>query len=246
MEPKSNIERMFAEDPAQMPMVDPENRETNKAEENTEVQPKKNHDERRYDRLFNKLQETEERLSEAEKFKQEIESGKFSSTQQQVPEYFKKMYEPNLSIQERWEKFNQGQQEREAKLVEAAQNRILSAQREEKANQEKWEDFIDQKLEALEEKHGVDFTSGSTKAERLKRDFLATVLELSKDEDGNVEHYASFDKSYDLWSKSKTTTDSTGQKKNISNLSSQNSAPAPVGPQDEGEGGMWGWMKHMK
>lgn len=245
MDKRTEIEKLFDEDPAQMPMRDPSEREPIKAEEI--IQPKKNHDERRYDRLFNKLQETEERLSEAERFKQELESGRFSSQQQsQVPEYFKKMYEPNLTLEERWSNFNESQKERDAKLIEQAQDRILKAQREEKANQDKWEDFIDQKLETLEEKHGVDFTSGSTKAERMKKDFLAIVLELSKDEDGNVEHYASFDKSYELWSKSKGQTDNTTQKKNISNLSSQNSAPAPTDQQEEGEGGMWGWMRHMK
>lgn len=235
---------MFAEDPAQMPMVDPENREPIKAEE--DVQPKKNHDERRYDRLFNKLQETEERLSEAERFKQEVESGKFSSSREKVPEYFQKMYAPDLTLEERWEVYQKGQSERESALIEQAQNRIISAQREEKANQDKWEDFIDQKLESLEEKHGVDFTSGSTRAERMKKDFLATVLELSKDEDGNVQNYASFDKSYELWSKSKGTTDSTGMKKNISGMGGQRSAPAPTAEPEIGEGGMWGWQKYMK
>lgn len=248
MIPKSDIEKMFGEDPAQMPLDNSDfNQDGGEIEPENKVQDKKNHQDRRWDKLFNKLEETQEKLSEYEKFKTDVETGRIGDQKAEIPEHFKKMYADGLTLEERWEAQQNYERQREADLLSKAQDGIIKAQRAEKEQQEKWEDFIDQKLEILEEKHGVDFTSGTPRAERMKRDFLSTVRELSEDENGNIEKYASFDKSFELWSKSKNLGDtSVQQKKNISGLASQRSTPAPQKEDEPGEGGMWGWMKYVK
>ena len=154
------------------------------------------------------------------------------------------MYQDGLTIEERWNAQKEYEQRREAELVEKAKTSILSEQRAEREQQEKWEDFIDTKLESLEERYGVDFTSGSTRAERNKRNFLNTVKELSEDENGNIENYASFDKSYELWSSTQKQDGNVQQKQSISGFGGQRSAPVSQ-ETEQGTGGWFGWRNGM-
>lgn len=240
---------MFSEDPANIPLGEAEiknetGEEGEEVEGGEQVPPKKNHQERRWDKLFTKLEEQGEKLTEYEQFKRDVETGKFSSKQSEVPDHFKKLFEDGLTVEDRWK----AHQEYETRREQEIQERVLGQVKHEEAEKKRWGDFIDEKLEDLEEKYDIDFTSGSAKAERMKREFLSEVVDFSpKDEHDNIISYAPFEKVYERWSASKLKPDTTvARKKDISALSGQRSSSAQPQEQEAGNGGWFGWMGEMK
>jgi len=247
-----DIHKMFAEDPSQMPLGDEEQvvipaDQQEKDEAQEAEKPKKNHQDRRWDKLFSKLEETQEKLSEYERFKQDVENGRYAPTEA-VPDHFKKMYEDGLTMEERWKAQQDYESSQKERIKQEAKQEILNEIKKEKQEQDRWEDFIDSNLESLEEQYGIDFTSGSAKSERLKKDFLQVVAKLSpKDENGNITAYASFEDSFDLWNQTKQVKDTTVvQKKDIASLSANRGQAPQIPDTDSAEGGMWGWKKYLK
>ena len=249
-------QNQFAEDPSTPKFGEDfsetvENADQPAQDETTETdakfQRKSNHQERRYEKLFNKLSEATEKLSELEQFKQSVEAGKYSSSNEPVPEHVKAMYADNISLEERWSKIRQYEAEREEKLAQQAEERVFNKINAQRQEQEKWEEYIDDNLEAIEEKYDVDFTSGSAKAEKNKKTFLAKVMKLSpKDDQGNVTSYAPFEDVFEEVRDSfgVKTSDGIERKKDIASLGG-NSRPSAISSQVEaGEGGMWGWRKN--
>ena len=256
--------KYFAEDPAQREFGNPEGDEggqqpndpsnTGAADDgSTQPEPKKNHNDRRWDRLMKEREQDREKISELESLKRDLEAGKYRANQDAgpVPEHFKKMYEDGLTIEERWKLQRDYELRREEEIAERARQDVINQLTEQQKEQAKWEEHIDDSLADLEEKYNVDFTSGTPKAERLKKDFLKTVSRLSpKDADGNITQFAPFEDTYEFWSESRgagrnQNDPNVDRKKELSSMG--NSRPANNVPSTEaGEGGMWGWMKDIQ
>lgn len=257
MEPKN----YFAADPANLEFgkveeesVIPADQQAQKPTDDSQPDKlkKRNHDERRWDRLMKEREQDRDVISELSRFKQDVESGRYSnnSGSEVVPEHFKKMYEDGLTVEERWAMQKQYDSQKEEEIIQRAQQAAVEAVSRQAKEQTRWESYIDDQLENLEEKYDVDFTSGSTKAEKLKKDFLKTVAKVSpKDKDGNVSQYASFEDTFEFWSETKGFSKPTDganidRKKDLASMG--NNRPASVPSVNEpGEGGMWGWKKDI-
>lgn len=88
---------------------------------------------------------------------------------------------------------------REEAIEEMEQRQV--AAREEQAQFEK---FIDDELEYLEDQYNVDLTSDAPAARKARREFLELVHNVSpKDQEGVITGYADFDKTFELYQKSR-------------------------------------------
>ncbi len=115
---------------------------------------------------------------------------------------------------------------------------------QEKAEQKKYESFIDDKLESLENTHNIDLTSNSPKATKMRSEFLEMVQELSpKDANGTLTDYADFDSAFEMYQKTHTTekVDNTRQRE-IANRSMTRSG-SQAGQQTTITPGFRGWER---
>ena len=254
-----DISKQFDADPSEIPfgeveeetVENPSEHPEKKDEEDSEdEQPRrKTHDERRWERLMRERNEDRETISQLKKFKEEVEQGSYSMADEEVPEYFKKMYEDGIPLEERWKMVRNYEQQREQRLIEQAQEKVLSQIQTKQAEEEKWESYIDEQLELLEEKYNVDFLSERPGASRRRRDFLKTLQKISpKDEYGDILQYASFEDTFELWNKTAnkgSEKEAIARKKDIASMGNRN---RPVTNQEieSGDGGMWGWMRDLK
>lgn len=255
-------DNFFAVDPADKEFGKAENDTTqadqqadngNDNDSDSERNQRKNHDARRWERLMKERQQDRELISELARFKEEVEAGQFNNNQygERVPEHFKKMYEDGLTLEERWAMQREYDQRREQEIIERAEQAALQRINQQKEEEEKWEGYIDDQLEFLEEKYNIDLTSGSSKAERLKTDFLKTVRRVSpKDENGEIISLPSFEDTFELWSNGKSMKSSGGnnvieRKKDIASMSGDSRPVQQPQTIEAGEGGMWGWKKDI-
>ena len=110
--------------------------------------------------------------------------------------------------------------------------------------QQKFEDFIDDQLENLEEKFNVDLTSKTPAARKAHKEFLELVYKLSpKDENGEVTDYADFESTFEIYKSNREKDKSPeviDRQKELSSRSLQRagSSSAPVKPRTPG---FFGW-----
>lgn len=122
-------------------------------------------------------------LSEAEKFRQEM-SGK------SVDERLLTLYGDNENGRKAAQITQSLLEDAEKRAEERALNRIQEAQRQAESEVSENENFIEQELESLEERLGIDLTEDPEN----RQAFLTLVEKYSpKDREGNIKEYADFD-----------------------------------------------------
>lgn len=105
-------------------------------------------------------------------------------------------------------------------------------------------DMLDNEFEAIEDTYNVDITSNSPKANKMRREFIEMIEQLSpKDEEGNIKEYADFDSVFRTYQKSRTEDkpDNTRQKE-IASRSMQRGGQAQ-GTTTQISRGWDGWKK---
>lgn len=92
-------------------------------------------------------------------------------------------------------------QAREQARLETLQE-IEQQQIGQEREQSKYESYIDEQLESIEDRYNIDITSDSAKASKARREFLELVEELSpKDDSGTITDYADFASTFDVYQK---------------------------------------------
>lgn len=99
------------------------------------------------------------------------------------------------------------------KAVEQGKTEAVRELREEQdkalKEQARFENFIDEELESIEDGHNVDLTSDAPAARKARKEFLELIREISpKDENGKIISYADFESTFKLYQKSKANTPS--------------------------------------
>lgn len=127
---------------------------------------------------------------------------------------------------------------------EEALREIESAQNSEKEEVSKAEDEIDQNLEAIEDQYGVDLTSDTKEATKIRKQFLELVEKMSpKDKDGTITDYADFGAVYEIFDQTHNKIDNSRQKE-IANRSMQRSGSNRT-PERQPSYGWDGWRKDL-
>ena len=237
-----NVEEMFKKDPSETSLSEAvENPAGEPAKEDTaptpegedtalveKVVPSTN---KRFKELLERIEEKETEISELKRFKQEVESGKFSqqsdeSIPQEWVELFgensKKAWEINSSLFSKME-------ERLAKKLEEQQ-----ALKQQAVDQEtrKWESYVEKQLLELEEVKGIDVTSETAQAKKLRTDLKQIIEDFSPE--GTM---LPFTKAYEILELKKgKTPSSTPVKKEIASRSMSRSVGSVVEPVEVGAG----------
>lgn len=130
--------------------------------------------------------------------------------------------------------FNDVLSETKREAEERAIEKLKAERLKEIEETNKFSEFIDGKLEELEDEHGVDFTSGSPASIKAQKEFLSLVTKLSpKDETGQLTTYADFDSTFELWQQSRTKNQDNSRQKELGNRSMQRSGSADTTKADQ-------------
>lgn len=237
-----SVEDMFKKDPSEItlgeavenPVGEPAKEDAAPTPEGDEVAlaekvaPSTN---KRFKELLERIEDKETEISELKRFKQEVESGKYSqqsneSIPQEWVELFgenaKKAWEVNFSLLTKME-------ERLAKKLEEQQ-----ALKQQAADQEtrKWESHIEKQLIELEDSKGIDVTSDTPQAKKLRSDLKQIIEDFSPE--GTM---IPFTKAYEILELKKgKTPSSTPAKKEIAARSMSRSAGSVIEPTEVGTG----------
>ncbi len=150
---------------------------------------------RRHRRLEKRLQEERESnialnarvqaLSEMDKFSKEVGD-------EVIPD-IAKMFDSSDAGKENALRLSKVIAETQRKAKEDALKEIREESQKAVEEEREYESFIDGELESLEDEFGVDLTSNAPKSNKMRREFLEMVEELSpKDENGEIINYADF------------------------------------------------------
>ena len=237
-----NVEEMFKKDPSEetlskepveTPAGSPEKEEAAPTPEGEDTAPAEKvapSTNKRFKDLLERLDEKDEELSELKRFKQEVEAGKYSSsTKEEVPSEWQELFGENS--EKAW-KINSSlfekMEERIAKKLEEKQNLVKEAQ---DAETRKWESYIEKELLTLEESKGIDVTSETPQAKKLRTELREVIEEYSPE--GS---WIPFAKAYEILELRKGKQSSTPAKKEIAARSMSRSTGSPIEPADVGEG----------
>jgi hypothetical protein len=126
---------------------------------------------------------------------------------------------------------------------EEAVNELQEREVEQKAEERKFEAFIDSQLETIEDKYDIDLTSDAPKARKTRRDFLEMVQNLSpKNDDGTITGYADFEQTFEIYKSRKETPVDNSARKEIAAISMHKSGAQIDGGQKPTPG-FRGWEK---
>lgn len=201
---------------------------------------------REHRRLERKMDEKDEMLKALNERVIELSKPKAPEASTDMPAEWIALYGTTPESQAAWKMqqslFNNF---KESAKQEALQE--LQSQRDsEKAEQQKFESFIDTELETLEDTFNVDLTSNAPAARKTRREFLEMVEKLSpKDENGDISGYADFESTFEIYKttreKEKSSDTINRQKELSSRTMTKPSSPSPA-PQAPTPG-FRGWMK---
>ncbi len=221
-----------------------------KAEGDEEDEPRKN---RRHRRLEEQLErERKSNIALNERLMAVIEGRQGAPASQssasEVPPEWIALYGDTPEAQKAWKVQERILQSVKTEAKEEAIREIEERQSQARAEQQKFESFIDSQLESLEDAYDVDLTSDAPAARKARREFLEMVTELSpKDEHGNITAYADFGSSFKIYKGSKlaeTKPDETVSKaKEIAGRSMQQSSQGAAQGEQKVTPGFRGWMK---
>lgn len=209
------IEKFLSDLPGQDEKV-PEQKipEKDNTEESKDVEEKNDetaHKNRRHRRLEEQLQRERESnialneriktLSEVAKLKESVETDNLDP---RLAEIFGTTDEGKALAQ----KFGDLLKENSESVRQQTLRELRESQKqeEEELRQEEtqYENYIDEKLEELEDRFDVDLTGDSNKARETRREFLELVQTLSpKDSDGVITDYADFDSVFEIYQQTK-------------------------------------------
>lgn len=100
-----------------------------------------------------------------------------------------------------------------SRAEERALERLMSAQGEEEKEVKRHEASIESKIEELEDRHGIDMSSGTRAANHARSEYLSLVSSLSpKDDEGNITSYADFDSAFDVYQRTRDKPDASRNK----------------------------------
>lgn len=253
MQPKTNqvdefFEKLPGEDKEQADIFDEKSKEETKEvplKEEGDVDPEQVPEsikDRRHRRLEQKLQQEREAnialnervktLSEMDKFTKEIGD-------EVIPD-IAKMFDSSDLGKENALRLSKVIREERERAKEDAIRTIEEKQQQAVEEQKKYESFIDNELESLENQYNVDLTSDAPKARKARREFLEMVQELSpKDENGDITGYADFESTFNVFQKTQTEDKTNNRREEIANRSMKrsNSGTETIKQRTSGFGG---------
>jgi hypothetical protein len=219
-----------------------------KDDDQDDSEPRKN---RRHRRLEAALQqERESNIELAARLKERSEAEKFArETGGEVDPRIAKMFDSSDVGKENALALSSVLRDMTAKAREEALDEFENRQEKVRNEQREYETFIDNELTFLEEEYNVDLTSDSPAARKARREFIELVQDLSpKDKDGELTGFADFDKTFEIYQKTKTESKAnptSERRREIASSSMQRSgtsnggASTPKAPTP----GFRGWMK---
>ncbi len=169
------------------------------------------------------LREQVNKLSELEKFKADTKTGDDTPPAEWIA-----LYGDDDKSQSAWKM----QRQREDKLMQQAEerayNRLRSDVDKEKQEEKQWSEYINEQFESIEDDHKVDLTSNAPSAQKTRKEFLELVQKLSpKDKDGNIESYADFGQTWEIYQSMQSKPDNS-QKKSLASRSMAKSTDSTV------------------
>lgn len=133
------------------------------------------------------------------------------------------------------------------KARELALNEFNRNQQSQNAEVQKFESYIDEEFEALEDEYDVDLTTNAPAARKARTEILEILEKISpKDEDGNIKEYADMSGVYEMWKlKRQSERPSNERNKDLANRSmTKSGVEAEKAP--ERSTGWDGWRKDME
>jgi hypothetical protein len=251
-EKKSEVDELFdglpSEDKKAADIFEAPEKEAPKEEEK-ELEPRKNREFRRLEAKYQAERESSialaERLkvlSETERFRQDLKTD-------DVPTDWLSIYggttpEGQEQAKRAWKLQREMLDSVKQEAKEEALREIEEREVETKREQAKYESFIEDQLEAIEDEFNVDVTSDAPSARKARREFLEMVQKFSpKDEDGNISDYADFGATWGQYQATRKKPDNSKQK----DLADRTMTPSGNGADQEKKvtPGFRGWMKDL-
>jgi hypothetical protein len=208
-------------------------------EGSVEERKKNRRERRREDREKSKddmLVALNDRIIELSKPKNSDKEFKPSS---EVPSEWIALYGDTPEARKAWDVnlvlLNRAKQEAKEEAISEFKNEQESAAKEQK----KFESFIDNSLEDLEDDFGVDLTSDAPAARKARREFLEMIQDLSpKDDAGTIIGYADFEKTFKLYqdSRKQDKNSSTDKRKELAARSMTKGSNSPSLDQNNQDG----------
>lgn len=230
---KDSGESSFTEQ-VENPAGNPEKEDAAPAQEGDEmtladkVAPSTN---KRFKKLIEEREELAEKLSELEQFRKDVEAGRYTqSNKEEIPSEWTEMFGDNS--EKAWN-INKQLLEKQFNLLENKLREELSKEKQqEELETQKWENHIQEQLENLEEIKGIDLTSNSAQARKLRSDLREIIEDYSPGD-----NWIPFEKAYEIYELKKgKPAASTSIKKEIAGRSMSRSAGSVIEPVEVGEG----------
>lgn len=141
------------------------------------------------------------------------------------------------------------QRQREDKLMQQAEERAYGRLRSdldrEKQEEKQWGEYINDQFEDIEDTHKIDLTSNAPSAQKTRKEFLGLVQKLSpKDKDGNIESYADFGQTWEIYQSMQSKPDNS-QRKSIASRSMAKSSDSTSEPEGYVPGMGFGAIDHL-
>lgn len=230
---KDSAESSFTEQ-VENPAGNPEKDGTAPAQEGDEetlvekVAPSTN---KRFKKLIEEREELAEKLSELEQFRKDVEAGRYTQAQrEEIPEEWSELFGDNS--EKAWNVNKKLLEKQFSALQNKLREELTKEKQQEAIETEKWENYIDAQLETLEEAKGIDLTSNSAQARKLRSDLREIIEEYSP---GDT--WIPFEKAYEIYELKKgKTVSSTPLKKEIAGRSMSRSSGSVIEPVEVGEG----------
>ncbi len=167
-----------------------------------EEEPEEGHKNRRHRRLEQQLQrEREANIALNERLKVLAEQDKvIKETTGEIDPRLIRVFGTSDEAKEIAKHFTEILSETKESAREEAIREIADQENAKVAEQGKYESFIDEQLEALEDEYDVDLTSNSPQANKARKEFLTLVQQLSpKDDQGTITDYADFQSTFEIY-----------------------------------------------
>lgn len=245
MEPDSEIDKFFKDLPTEdKTLADIFGTEPPLEKKPDEVlpekEPRKNHAHRRLEKQLQDEREEKFRLQALIQARTEVEGAKSTA---EVDPLLTQMYGENTDAirlhSELLHKY--ATKAREEAIQEFEQMLSKQAQQEEVFGSQ-----IDEGLETLEDKYGIDLTSDSDTAVRDRTAFLKLVSKLApKDEEGNLKDYPDFVETYEMFKGLKEKNDN-ARAKQIASRTMQKPAGNSDATPPQRTPGFRGWQRDMR
>lgn len=237
-----NVEEMFKKDSSESsfgeqvenPAGNPEKEDvapTQEGEDTALVEKVAPSTNKRFKKLIEEREELAEKLTELEQFKKDVEAGRYSqATKEDIPPEWNELFGENS--EKAWNVNKKLLEKMGSQIEEKLKEKLAQEKQQEELETKKWENYIDEQLATLEEEKGIDLTSNSAQAKKMRSELRQIIEDYSPNDS-----WIPFEKAYEIYELKKgKPQSSTPLKKEIAGRSMSKSSGSVIEPVEVGEG----------